>query len=42
MHNLKFDHSYFIDKLSKWKNLKFIHKFPSIMYKIFMCVYVCM
>jgi hypothetical protein len=32
-HDLKFDDSYFIDKLSKWKNEKLIPKFSSIMYK---------
>ncbi len=30
--SLKFDDSYLIDKLSKWKNKKLTHKFPSIMY----------
>jgi hypothetical protein len=39
-HNLKFDDSYLINNLSKWKNEKLIHKFPSIMYTN-VCVCVC-
>jgi hypothetical protein len=31
-HIFKLDDSYLIDKLSKWKNEKFIHKVPLMMY----------
>jgi hypothetical protein len=42
IHNLKFDDSYLINNLSKWKNEKLIHKFPSIMYtNVCVCVCVC-
>jgi len=39
-HNFKFDETYLINNLSKWKIEKLIHKFPSIMYTIYIYIWI--